>query len=247
MSDLSVRIKDTYPANGDEGVPLRVDLTITLSGLDYDNDSLKEGLFVEGPDTDQYVGPGLLELKYPNNISQGDIDDFLQSPGYAGIVEGEVTTSGIAGDTVVTFSPTLPMAPLTEYRVNLTGVTTSGLVDIDGFVTLSFITGSGSIEEIPSDVSSSVLSASLSEAGALSADGEFSVLSSNPADNSIDISVDTDEIVINFNKPIDPTSVTGNVQVKTVPVTDHPNATTRSQGDLAVTTEVEGNKLKIKI
>jgi hypothetical protein len=247
MSDLSDRIKDTFPANGQEGVPLTVDLTITLSGLNYDEDSLKEGLFLEGPDTDQYVGPGLLELQ-GNNVSQGDLDDFLQSPGYAGIVAGEVTVSGIAGDTVVTFNPTLPMAPLTTYTMNLTEVLDSSESTIDGFVILSFIAGTGSIEEIPSTISSSVLSATLSESGTgLTADDIFSVLGADPADHSINIPIDTDEIIVKFNKPINPASIAGNVQVKTIPATDHPNAITHSVGDLAITTEIEGNNLKIKI
>lgn len=247
MSDLSDRIKDTFPANGDESIPLASNLTITLSGLDYLESSLTEGLFVEGPDTDQYIGPGLLELK-GDNVSQGEVDDFLQSPGYQGIVQGETTVSGIAGDTVVTFDPTYPMTPSTVYRLNLTGVQDSTEVDIDGFVTLEFTTGTGSIEEIPSSISSSVLSSAMSEAGAgVTADTDLAVLSADPEDNATGIPIDTDEIVITFNKPINPSSVNGNVSVKTIPATDHPNATTNSQGDLAISTEVEGNKLKIKI
>ena len=247
MSDLSNLIKDTFPANGDQGVPLKVDLTVTLSGLDYDEDSLKEGLFIEGPDTDQYIGPGLLELKF-DNVSQGEVDDFLQSPGYQGIVGGEITVTGVAGDTLVTFNPTYPMAPLTEYKLNLTGVLDGSSNEIDGFVTYSFQTGSGSIEELPSSISSSSLSAALSEAGAgITVDTDFEVLSSVPEDNAVQVSTDTDEIVFTFNKAINPASVSGNVSVKTVPTTDHPNATTNSQGDIAVTTQVEGNKLKVKI
>lgn len=248
MSDLSDRIKDTFPGNGDQGVPLQSNLTFTLSGLDYDEDSLKEGIFVEGPDTDQFVGPGQIDLVVPANVSQGDIDDFLQSPGYQGIVAGEVTVTGIAGDTVVTFDPTLPLAPLTEYTMNLTGVLDSSEVDIDGFVTLSFITGTGSIEEVPADVSSSVLSAGVSESASIADSATpFQVKSITPSDLSVENPTDLSEIVVEFNKPIDPASVDGNVSVTTVPATDHPNAPVNSQGDLAISTEVEGNKLRIKI
>lgn len=245
MSDLSDLIKSTYPGSGDEGVPLAVDLTVTLSGLDYDADSISEGLFLEGPDTDQFVGPGLLELK-DGNVSQGDIDDFLQSPGYAGIVQGTTTVSGIAGDTVVTFNPTYPMTPLTDYVLNLAGVTDAAGTDIDGFVTLSFRTGSGSITEISSEISSSVLSSApvLVDSGAST---PFKVLKSTPVDNATRIAVDLAEIELEFNKAINAASVAANVSVKTIPATDHPNATTNSQGDLTISTTVTGNKLTIKI
>jgi len=249
MSALTDLIKDTFPANDDTGVPLQSNLTITLSGLDYDEDSLIEGMFVEGPDTDQFVGPGQLGLVIPDNVSQGDIDDFLQSAGYQGIVQGTVTVSGVGGDTVVTFDPTLPLAPSIEYRVNLTGVlnaaTTSG---IDGFATFSFTTGTGSIEEVPSTVSSSVLSgAAISESGSIDPSSPLQVVSISPADHSVENSKNLREIVVKFNKPIDPSSVDGNVEVTTVPQTDHPNASTNSQGDIAVTTEVTGNTLTIKV
>lgn len=247
MSALTDLIKDTFPANGDTGVPLQSNLTITLSGLDYDYTSLSEGFFVEGPDTDQFVGPGQLGLVVPDNVSQGDIDDFLGSPGYQGVVQGTTTVTGVAGDTVITFDPTLPLAPSIEYRVNLTGVTTSGLVDIDGFATLAFTTGTGSIEEIPSDVSSSVLSSATAEAGNVDPNEPFIVTKITPSDHSVDNSINLREIEVEFNKPIDSASVAANVAVTTVPATDHPNASTNSLGDIAVSTEVEGNKLRIKL
>lgn len=250
MSDLSDLIKDTFPANEDVGVPLLSNVTITLSGLDYDEDSLVNGLFLEGPDTDQFIGPGLIELTSPQNISQGDMDDFLRSPGYPGIVQGETTVTGITGDTVITFNPELPLAALIEYNVNLTSVTTTGLVAIDGFVTFSFTAGSGSIEELPTAISTSPLSASVPEAAAVGLGGAatpFRATSSNPADRSVQNSVELQEIVVDFNKPIKASSVANNIEVKTIPTTDHPGASTNSLGDLAISTEVEGSRLKIKI
>lgn len=250
MSDLSDLIADTFPANGDVGVPLLSNITITLSGLDYDATSLVNGFFIEGPDTDQFVGPGLIGLSTPPNVSQGDVDDFLQSPGYQGIVQGTVTVSGIAGQTVVTFDPTLPMAALTEYRVNMTSILNVDEVTIDGFVTLAFTTGSGSIEELPANISTSVLSVAIPEAAAVGLGTSaipFEIIKTNPKDHSIQNSLDLREINIDFNKPINAASLTNNVEVKTVPATDHPNASTNSLGDLAISTEVVGNRLKIKI
>lgn len=249
MSDLSDLILDFFPNNGDVGVPLLSDITLTLSGENYDTNSIVEGLFVEGPDTDQLVGPGLLSQVHPDNISQGDFDDFLQSPGYLGIVQGTTTVTGIDGNTVVTFNPTLPMAALTLYRVNLTGVTTSGEDTIDGFVTWSFTTGSGSITELPSDVSTSVLSASIVEASQVGLAGAIPlrVTKVSPLDHSVENPTSLEEIVIDFNKPIDVNSIAGNLSVKTVPATDHPSAQTNSLGDLAIVTIVEGNRLRIKL
>jgi hypothetical protein len=254
MSDLLDLIIDTFPANNDVGVPLLSNITITLSGLDYDATSLQEGLFVEGPDTDQYVGPGLIEQVFPNNISQGELDDFLESPGYLGIVGGTVTVSGHFADaevsydhTVVTFDPILPMQALTEYIVNLTSVTTVSGVDYDGFVSFSFTTGSGSIEEVPASVSTSVLSAATPEAVAPST-ADLQVVSTTPDDRSVENPTDLQEITVEFNKQLDPTSVANaSITVKTIPATDHPNANVQTAGDLAKVVEVDGNKMKIKI
>lgn len=245
MSDLLDLVVDTFPANGDVGVPLRVEITLTLSGLNYDEDSLKEGFFVEGPDTDQFVGPGLIELD--SNVSQGDLDDFLASPGMQGIVQGTVTVSGIAGETVITFVSTNPLAPQITYIANLSDVLTSGLEAIDGFVSFSFDTGTGSIEVIPSTVSTSILSASIPESQS-SVNDVLRILSVTPADRSVQNPLTLSEIVITFNKALDPASINeALILVETIPVTDHPNAVTSSLGELAKVVEIIGDKLKLKI
>lgn len=248
MSDLLDLIIDTFPANNDVGVPLMSNITITLSGLDYDHQSLMDGFFLEGPDTDQFVGPGLELASFPDNVSQGDLDDFLQSPGYQGVAKGTVTVTGIAGNTVITLDPELPLAPNTLYVVNLHSVTTSGLVDIEGFVSFSFESGTGSIEVVPSTVSTSILSSGIPEATAPTPAEAFAIVSTTPSDRAIQQPKDLDEIVITFNKSIDPGSVNpDDIIVRTTPVTDHPNASKQSIGDLAKVVEVVGNQLKIKL
>ena len=245
MSDLLDLIIDTFPGNNDVGVPLQSNITITLDGLDYDEDSLKEGFFIEGPDTDQFVGPGL-ELA-SDNISQGDLDDFLQSPGYRGIVQGTITVSGIAGNTVITIDPDLPLAPQILYVVNLTSILNAAKEQIDGFVSFSFETGTGSIEVIPSTVSSSVLAAALPESVTVSTE-DLKVVSTSPEDRDIEQLTTTNEIVITFNKEIDPDSVdTSMVTVITTPISDHPQASTSSLGDLVKTITVLGKTITIKI
>lgn len=249
MSALFDSVNDTFPANNDVGVPLRSDITVTLDGLDYNVTGIQEGFFVEGPDTDQYVGPGLIEQTFPANISQGDLDDFLQSPGYAGLVGGTVTVSGVAGDTVATFSSTLPLAPLTEYIVSLTDITNLAGDTVSGFVSFSFTTGTGSIETIPDTVSTSVLSAALPESATTSTSDPLEVVSITPEDRSIQHDPDKlREIIIEFNKELDPASITaGLVDVQAIPATDHPSVNINAVGEVAKTVEVDGKKLKIKI
>jgi hypothetical protein len=248
MSDLLDLVVDTFPANNDTAVPLITTITITLDGLNYNHTSIIEGLFVEGPDTDQFVGPGLAELKH--NVSQGDLDNFLQSPGYQGLVQGTTTVSGIAGNTVVTFTPKNALAPNILYVVNLTDILDASDVAIEGFVSFSFESGSGSIEVIPSTVSTSVLSAGLSEAAILlnTSLEPLEIVSTTPVDRSVQISPNTREIVITFNKEINPASVDLNkISVTTYPATDHPQAVVKSLGVLAKTVEVSGKQIKIKI
>lgn len=249
MSDLLDRITNTFPANNDVGVPLRSTITITLSGLDYDEDNLQEGFFVEGPDTDQFVGPGLQLLDYPDNISQNtNLDDFLQSPGYQGLVAGSSAISNDGTDTTITFTPTYPMAALTEYRINLHSVTTSGLVDIDGFVTLSFETGSGSIETVPSTVSTSILNATLSTSVLDSTGTPLSIVKITPEDRSVENSIDLQQIIIEFNKNIDPTSISNDtVSLIAAAVTNHPALSIQAQGELVKSMQVSGKLLIINI
>jgi hypothetical protein len=246
MSDLLDLIVDTFPANNDTGVPLRTSISLTLSGLNYNEASLKEGFFVEGPDTDQFVGPGLIELTSPDNISQGSLDDFLQSPGYTGIVTGDVTVTGVAGNTLITFTSAHPLVPELTYVVNLSDVLDAGSVAIDGFVSFSFETGSGSIETIPSTVSTSVLSSSVIESTAPT--DTLKILSITPGNRSIQNPTTLDEIIITFNKDIDPLSVdVDSFGLSTLPATDHPNATVSGVRELTKTIEVSGNLIKLKI
>lgn len=253
-SSLIDLVLDNFPANNDTGVSLLSNITITLSGLDYDEDTLLEGFFLEGPDTDQFVGPGIIDQVYPNNISQGDIDDFLESPGFTGIVQGTTTVTGVSGNTLVTFNPTLPLAALTDYTAYLAEVTTSGVVPIhtpdtiSGIVTWAFQTGTGSIETVPSSVSSSVLADTFTEQSLSDVQTPLSVVGTTPTDHSIEQAPDdTREIVIEFNKALDPNIADANVSVKALEATDHPGIDITANGELAKGLTVDGNLLRIRI
>lgn len=249
MAELLDLVIDTFPATDDVGVPLSSTLTITLSGLDYDSSSLIEGCFLEGPDTDQFVGPGLDLLIYPDNVSQGALDDFLRSPGYQGIAEADVTVSGIGGHTVISLKPTLPLTALTDYVLNLTYVLEAdGDTPIEGHITIPFQSGSGSIEVVPSTTSTSILARTSLSPLLVTTSTPFKINAVTPKDHSVQNPITLEEIVVEFNKNINPLSVSSaSIKVEALPVTDHPNISIQANGELAKQVTVEGNKLKIKI
>lgn len=243
------RIEDTFPANNDVGVPLLTTITITFDRL-MDETDLNDHFFVEGPDTDQFVGPGLTLLEFPNNTSQGEADDFLRSPGYAGIMEGATTFLTISGSpdkTQLIFTPDQPLAPLTQYTAMLSDVMDASGITHTGIITFTFQTGSGSIEEVPTSVSSSILKTT-AQPGILSTSGALQIVSTTPADHSIDQAVDLTEIIVEFNKDLDPATVTpAKVTVTAEKATDHPNASATANGELAKAVSVSGTKLTITI
>lgn len=254
MPNLIDIITDTFPGNGDIGVPLLSTVTVTFD-QEMDETRLQEDFFIEGPDTDQLVGPGLLGLTSPQNVSQGDLDDFLQSPGYQGIVQGKfdfaLSTSGV--NTVLRFTPEQPMSALVKYTAVLTDTKNKAGVDYTGHLIFSWTAGTGSIEEIPADVSSSVLSstATTSASSTVLAGGgnsSFGITGVTPGDRTVEHSKDLSEIVVTFNKNIKESSVNADsVSVRTIPATDHPNASVGPEIELAKQITVAGNKLTIRI
>ena len=260
MPALSEIITDYTPSNGDVGVPLASTITVTFDRL-MDTDRLKEDIFTEGPDTDQWIGPGLLELKDPENVSQGDLDNFLKSPGYRGIVQGsflfqvvdsngiEVPESNAEARTKAIFTPTQSLHPLITYTVHIQETLDNTQTLWPGYASFSFDTGSGSIQQLPSSISSSILSSGLAPSTVVS--GEITgmkVLSTVPLDFSIDNSPDLSEIVINFDKDLDAATVTQDqVVVEASVASDHPNLVATAKGKLAKQLVVSGKTLTIKI
>jgi len=242
MPTLASIIENYSPPNGSVGVPLSSTIIINFSCL-MDEDSLEEQFFVEGPDTDQFVGSGVAEFHtYPDNVSQGD--DFLESPGYAGIVQGTIVITTVSGKSVLTFTPTNPMAALTLYTAHLPEADDSGGTNYTGHITFSWTTGSGSIEVLPDTASTSVLTSLVSSLSSLTA---LEVVKTIPEDLSADNEITLETIEIEFNKYIHPASLADNITVKTYSATDHPSATATAIGDLATAVTVEGKKIKIRI
>jgi len=252
-----------YPANGDVGIPLSDSITILFDRA-MNTERLKEDFFVEGPDTDQWIGPGLMELKDPDNISQGDLDDFLKSPGYRGIVQGtfefksiSMTDATVEVDpasndyrTKLIFKSTRPFAPMITYTANLIETLDATGTSWPGYVGFSFESGSGSITQLPASISSSILTsgASPSTVAATSDGTGLKMLSSSPVDFSTKNASDLTEITINFDKDLDAATVTNErVVVETFLASDHPNLVGTAKGKLAKQLVVNGKTLTIRI
>lgn len=249
MSDLLDSVISYEPVVSGVSVPLRSNVIITLLGTDYDETSLLEGFFLEGPSGDQWVGPGILPLEYPEGIPDEDLRDILDSAVDL-VVPIDATVTVVSGvNTVVTLNPTYPLQANTIYRVNLTDVLErDGITAVSGFISWPFTTGSGSIEELPVEISTSILASAPQGVSAALAVSALKVVKTTPSDHAIQQDPSLEEIEIEFNKDINANSVPGSaITVKGLPATDHPSANITSSGDLYKAIEVVGNKIKLKI
>lgn len=253
-------LNDYYPPNSGVSVPLASPIFV-LFDREMDEDSLSEEFFIEGPDTDQYVGPAFNLLEFPDNVSQGD--DFLESPGYAGIMEGtysykkidmsnsDVEVVASPYRTKMIFTPENPMAPLTQYTAHLPSADDLLGNTHSGHYIFGWTTGTGSIQYVPTTFSASILVPGSLTLGIETSTGNpahLEVISTTPEDHDIQVEKETTEIVIEFNKPVDASSVTdARVIIETIAATDHPKATATANGELIKSLTVVGNKLTIGI
>ena len=247
MANIVDAITDYSPPNDGINVPLQSDVVVTFDRL-MDEERLEEDFFLEGPDTDQYIGPGLLELS-SGNVSQGDPDDFFMSPGYKGIVPGSYSFESPDGThTVLTFSPDKPLAPDLDYTAYINETLDATGATLEGIVTWSFQTGTGSIEVLPSAVSTSVIAIAPQAIAELVATSPLEIVSTVPADHSVENAVGTKEFILEFNKEVDAASaVDSNFIVSTYVVSDHPALNTTTVENLAKVLSVDGNKVTIAI
>lgn len=253
MATISDIIDDYAPANEDVSVSLLATIEI-LFDREMDEDFLEETLFITGPDTDQFVGPNLDLLEYPDNVSEGD--DFLESPGRTGIVQGAVTFANIDPTDADTetestpyrtkwiFTPTRALAALTEYTAHIPEAKDLDGTTYEGYTTFSFTTGTGSIVALPSSGSTSVLGKSGSQDTS-----ELEITKTTPADRAVQIDPETKTITIEFSTILDSDTVTTDkFIIKAEPATDHPNAAVSySEEELIKTLEITGNKVIISI
>jgi hypothetical protein len=248
VANLVDVIVDHFPPVSGVAIPLGSQITIEFD-VEMDPQSLEDNFFVEGPDTDQFVGEGLTMLVDPDNVSQGDFDDFLRSPGYQGIVQGTTEVDVVSGvGTTLTFTPTQPLHPNINYVVNISDPEDALGDTVSGYVTWGFQTGTGSIEELPSTISTSVLAVAPHISDYATAQGPLQVVKTTPADHAIEQETTLEEIEVEFNKDLDPASITDDsVEVETIVATDHPEAGATAVGRVVKSLEVDGKVLKIKI
>jgi hypothetical protein len=126
-------IVEVYPANNAQGIVLSDTIHIIF---DQEIDLTTVSLFIEGPETDRWSGPDIAHWDNPTTTSD---DNILDSPGYDGIVPGELsfvkvdtsgddvsgvydyTGGGSAWRTKAVFTPSRPLAPNVEYKVYIVG------------------------------------------------------------------------------------------------------------------------------
>lgn len=236
-------IQDYSPPEGSTGVALSSSIIVLFDRL-MDEDSLSENFFVSGPDTDQFIGPGLAEFNiYPDNVSQGD--DFLTSPGLPGIVDGTFSFETVSGATQMTFTPSRQMSALIVYTAHLPTVDDVLANTYTGVVTFSWTTGTGSIEALPDTSSTSVLTNIVSSVSALEA---LEVVSTTPAVYAIEQDTDLVQIEIEFNKAIASNSVNStNVKVKAYSASGHPSLGATVNETIAAKLTAAGKKIIIEI
>jgi hypothetical protein len=242
MTILKELIEDYSPPYNAIGVSLNSTIVVYFDRL-MDEDVLAREFFVSGPDTDQFVGPGIAEFNvYPDNVSQGD--DFLESPGYQGIVAGTFSFASVGNKTQMTFTPSSPMYASTQYTAHLPEADDANGTTYTGHVTFLWTTGTGSIEALPDTSSTSVLTSVVSSLSALD---DLEVVKVTPLAESVENEIDLSQIVIEFNKVIYLPSLTDNISVKTYKATDHPSASITNYDDLATRLTTDGKKIIIEI
>ena len=125
-------IVEIHPASAAEGVVLSDQISIIFN---QEVDQTTVQIMLEGPDTDRWSGPE--QTRWDNPDTDAD-DDVLATPGYKGMITGDLTFEKIDddGNTIssfdytgggvnwrakATFTPSEPLAPNTEYRVWVIG------------------------------------------------------------------------------------------------------------------------------
>jgi hypothetical protein len=118
-------IEDYSPPNESYGVPLKSTIEIQFSTL-VDQRSVRSAFFLEGPDSDEVLGPDSRASIWPTASTFGTLtaqnEDFLSSPGYAGIVKGQFSFDLTGGKTKMIFAPDQVLAAQTLYRALLSDV-----------------------------------------------------------------------------------------------------------------------------
>lgn len=137
MASIVDIIDSIYPASNSVGAILSAPIFVIFD-REIDENSIDTGnFFVEGQDTDTFIGPDM-GLQLPD-VSDSGSNDQLASPGYKGIIQGKISFEKIANTstdvysgfdisgtgslwrTKAIFTPTNALQKLTKYTVYLVG------------------------------------------------------------------------------------------------------------------------------
>ena len=140
---LSSLLDAVYPSDEATGIPLLAPIWVVFS-VEMDEDSIRDNLFVEGPNTDTWSGPDMVMWNRPPEFT-ADKDELFASSGKGGFVDGEITfervsnsdiSSGYSGfdysgagnlyRTKVIFTPTRPYVATHQYHIHLIGKDSAG-------------------------------------------------------------------------------------------------------------------------
>jgi len=166
-----------------------------------------------------------------------------------GIVSGLFSYETLSGSrTKMTFTPTHPMAALTEYTAHLPEAQDPAANSYTGHITFSWTSGSGSIEALPATASTSVLVPLTYQTSVLSVQTPLEVESTSPVNDAVEQELDLSTIEIEFNKEISSITATNDsINIKGYVATDHPSAGITVNEDIAKVIEVQGKKIILSI
>ena len=126
-------VDSVYPSNGATGIPIGATV-FAIFDQEIDPEKVEGAFFVIGPDHSLWTGPDQVRW---NKLLTPEPQEFLDSPGYHGIVQGEWSVEKIDDDgnsvsapsyspgggyrSKAIFTPTNFMAALTDFTVFLAG------------------------------------------------------------------------------------------------------------------------------
>lgn len=230
--------------------------TVYLIGDEDDLDSLKTGVKPQSVFDTEHTGTGSNDLRFTGSY---------EAPAATDVVNVRILSSGVKK--TATFEYWFDSAPLTivgpvlsDTRVFLNkGVYvefgdgtfdandefTAVLKKVEPFIgsfVWEFETGSGSIQTIPSSTSTTVLGGSSALVPSITAVTNFQFSGMTPADRSTNLPLTTKQIVLEFTKDLDPTTVTSErVKILGLPVNGDPNVL--QEREIYKDLTVSGNKI----
>lgn len=248
----TVVIDSVSPLDSSLGLPLQTQISVVFNQL-MDEDTINGSTFlVSGPDTSTWDTPGVRVIN--NQSPENVLIDFGGTEYIGGTISFVQVDLGGTPATQAIFTPTTPLAPNTEYVVYLAGdegdtnvVTPISAIDATSLVGTyiwTFTTGSGSVSDVP-DVSSSAVLAPPSVTSSSAILDPFDIESISPANRATNLGIDTDTIIINFNKNVDGSTVDSAITIIAESVNG--DTTIPSAGSISFTSSTSGSTVTLTL